>query len=301
MMVPSLYQKVEKLPWKQRRGSQHLNANADVFEILLQFLMLGKLPTATQLTSRQALELLKMTEHLDQKDTAQLVEHVKIFQEAMQPKRKSSSLFSRPRLSSSSFQVKKHPKRTPDDEKTFISKTTVTSTKDKEMDRFPTSGAEVTLSIITVTDDQSNLQVADSMDSTETCARTSFGDDPLLASVETTNLQCHHKDSTSSRNTFDHQHVLPLTANQKAVNPFDVYGLTPPGHPSDACSTDLPRARLQSSSLSHISSSSSSSSPSSSSSFSYCTSHSIRNIFQKRRTKEMSRIHAEWCASEYVM
>ena len=77
-MVPSLYRKVEKLPWRQRSdGNLYLNANADVFEILLQFLMFNKLPGTTDMTKRQARQLEKMIRPLD--DVATLADHANIF------------------------------------------------------------------------------------------------------------------------------------------------------------------------------------------------------------------------------
>jgi hypothetical protein len=80
-IVPSLFEKVEKLKWQQKKeGSRYLNANADAFEVLLQFLMFQKLPQTTHMTSRLASELIKMTKPLDNVEA--LVDHVTIFLEA---------------------------------------------------------------------------------------------------------------------------------------------------------------------------------------------------------------------------
>jgi len=91
-IVPSLFTKVEKLNWQQKKGALYLNANADVFEILLQFLMFQKLPKTTNVTYRQASELTKLCKDLD--DTKVLIEHVKIVLEAKQNEA-SSSMFQR--------------------------------------------------------------------------------------------------------------------------------------------------------------------------------------------------------------
>ena len=104
-IVPSLFKKVEKLNWQQKKGGfRYLNANADAFEVLLQFLMFQKLPKTTNMTSRLASEVFKLTKPLDNVEA--LVDHVTIFLEARHQRNgvKTSSLLGRrfPSLKSTS-------------------------------------------------------------------------------------------------------------------------------------------------------------------------------------------------------
>jgi len=69
-IVPSLFEKVENLPWQSYRGSvPQLNANPDVFEILLQFFRSGTYPNVARLTIEEATELKRLSELLDGTNT----------------------------------------------------------------------------------------------------------------------------------------------------------------------------------------------------------------------------------------
>lgn len=83
-IVPALFQKVENLKWQQKRGFRHLNANADAFEIVLQYLMFQKLPETSKLTTKQATEVFKLTKPLENSNVGGLSEHVSLFLEAKQ-------------------------------------------------------------------------------------------------------------------------------------------------------------------------------------------------------------------------
>ena len=43
-IIPKLFQKVEALSWYDVQGVPHLNANPDLFEVILQYYLFGCLP-----------------------------------------------------------------------------------------------------------------------------------------------------------------------------------------------------------------------------------------------------------------
>jgi hypothetical protein len=269
-MVPSLYQKVEKLRWQKRRGFPHLSAHADVFEILLQFLMFGKLPETTGMTTRQAAELLKMIDPLDHVEL--LAEHVKLFLVGgdKQGKKKSSS-FLRRRMSSMTPLSK-------EDESIDLFDITQNSTQptitlndhhrspnkpplvDDLIDLFAFADTRTVPSRKTL-DALPYLQMADSADSSEAS-------------------------SMVVEQSSSYDPPAPSTTLDKLVSPYHDH--------DDDCATTTTLDPT------HASSSSSSSSMSS---FRVVvpSKESLRNMFQKFKGKDVSRTHAEWCASDYVL
>lgn len=73
-LVPSLYQKIHKMPWREVGGFLHLNAHPDIFEILLQFFLFGTLPEVSGLADHEANELKKLAAPL--KSAKTLIDHV---------------------------------------------------------------------------------------------------------------------------------------------------------------------------------------------------------------------------------
>eukprot|EP00526_Cylindrotheca_closterium_P015257 CAMPEP_0113634218 /NCGR_PEP_ID=MMETSP0017_2-20120614/17815_1 /TAXON_ID=2856 /ORGANISM="Cylindrotheca closterium" /LENGTH=253 /DNA_ID=CAMNT_0000544903 /DNA_START=66 /DNA_END=827 /DNA_ORIENTATION=+ /assembly_acc=CAM_ASM_000147 len=53
-IIPSLFDQVQGLPWYQVGGLYHLDAEADLFEVILQFYLMGALPSKTLLKKRRA-------------------------------------------------------------------------------------------------------------------------------------------------------------------------------------------------------------------------------------------------------
>jgi hypothetical protein len=95
-IVPSLYKKVEKLPWQNHQGVPQLSAtNPDVFEMMLQYFLFGSLPDGAEFAELggvdKATQLKELAEPLDGTDA--LIEHVKFACLARKEKRKSSSFF----------------------------------------------------------------------------------------------------------------------------------------------------------------------------------------------------------------
>jgi hypothetical protein len=74
-IVPSLFEKVEKLAWYEHRDTLHLNASPDVFEILLQYFLFNSLPDISSLPGHQLSELELFVKPLPK--TESLVEHIK--------------------------------------------------------------------------------------------------------------------------------------------------------------------------------------------------------------------------------
>lgn len=272
-LVASLYQKVEKLPWQQRRGVPYLNVDADVFELLLQYLMFGKLPATTHMTNRQAAELLRMIKPLDNMDA--LIEHVKFFREACQRNRKFSTSLRR-QLSSFNFKTMQthHDDSQAPPSSTCKTNTTICAVGSKDMDLFSVTDTEIspTGSIVTM-DSLPNLQVANSMDSSEAmstcCERKVPTENPIIFA--------RSNSSILPSNPFD------IYVSTPASNPFDFYIPTSDG--LNACSVDLNPSLSSSSSVSS----------------SYQASKSFRTAFFKLQGKGSSRTHAEWCASEFVI
>lgn len=155
-MVPSLYQKVEKLPWRKRGsdGCLCLNANADVFEMLLQFLMFKKLPETTGMTRKQARQLSRMIKPLDSVDA--LCDHVQIFLEGTIDGKTSASKFLQ-RLSS---MTQNNPAQ--QDVSSSVSKIGTRSMTDNSFDHFSVSAnGPITMDTVPT------LEAADSADSSD--------------------------------------------------------------------------------------------------------------------------------------
>jgi hypothetical protein len=64
-IIPSLFTKVEQLEWFDVQGIPHLNADPDLFEVVLQFFLFGCLPDKAILQQRRT-ELLKLVSVLGQ-------------------------------------------------------------------------------------------------------------------------------------------------------------------------------------------------------------------------------------------
>jgi hypothetical protein len=92
-VVPSLYKKVEKLSWYEKRGIPQLNANPDAFEILLQFFLFGSLPEVLNLADHEAKELKELAEPLN--GAKPLIEHVEAGIATISDRRESSSFLKR--------------------------------------------------------------------------------------------------------------------------------------------------------------------------------------------------------------
>lgn len=320
-MVPSLYQKVEKLRWQKRRGFPHLNANADVFELLLQFLMFGKLPETTGMTARQASELLKMIEPLD--NVHSLVEHVKIVFEAEQQNKNKSSSFLRRRLSSMTlFKTSEE-----EDGSSHIKAA-------NSIDLFDTSSSagNSTTSITTTRTEPTMLSLSDDaavrppaeqkntsdlldlfgfLNDAHTSTTASLSKDSIMSddhlpvlqvadstdsSVASTTSRTERKVSFSVERSTSVE-FNPLESADKLVSPYD--------NQDTICATSM---KNDSAASSHATFEDSSSfAPPSSSSFRLSnkgsTTKSLRNLFQKLKggNNDVSRTHAEWCSSEYVL
>lgn len=71
-LVPSLYERVENLNWIKRKDTLHLDADPDVFEVVLKFFLFQSLPQDYDLSPRQAAELVIFCTPLT--DVAPLIE-----------------------------------------------------------------------------------------------------------------------------------------------------------------------------------------------------------------------------------
>lgn len=72
-IIPSLFRKVEKLPWTDILDVPHLNAHPDAFEVLLQYFLFNTLPDMSRL-QKQRKELLQLVSVLD--NAKQLEKHI---------------------------------------------------------------------------------------------------------------------------------------------------------------------------------------------------------------------------------
>lgn len=75
-IVPSLFHKVENLKWKKSNGIFRLNANPDVFEMILQYFLYNALPDTKTLSHRKATELLHLVAPLEPMAVLRLCEHI---------------------------------------------------------------------------------------------------------------------------------------------------------------------------------------------------------------------------------
>jgi hypothetical protein len=75
-IVPSLFHKVEKLKWKKSNGIFKLNANPDVFEMVLQYFLYDSLPDTKNLSHRKATELMQLVAPLEPMAVLPLCEHI---------------------------------------------------------------------------------------------------------------------------------------------------------------------------------------------------------------------------------
>ena len=318
-MVPSLYQKVEKLKWQHRRGSLYLNTTADVFELLLQYLMFGKLPETTKVTIRQAKELLKMIEPLD--NVEPLLEHVNIFLAAEQEQKKRSKIL-RHRLTyislinnkssheddaSGSNGVGSNPADDdaaldifglPEDtdptpsvltnnnkNKSSSSSSSSSSSNNKLVDCFGARHDMNTPPIVNV-DVLPNLAAAISSDSSEESSRM---DQKTLVSNDGSTSFSYSKKT----HPYDHhQNCYPSLSEDFNAIPVETTTTT-------TTITSIPNNKKTRSLSAASSSQQSSSSSSTNTTRGYKS--SLRKAYQKYQEKRVARAHAKWCASEYVM
>jgi hypothetical protein len=325
-MVPSLYQKVEKLRWQRKRGFPHLNANADVFELLLQFLMFGKLPETTGMTTRQAAELLKMIDPLDNVELLQ--EHVAIFLEAAKQEKKQRSSVLLRRLSSINIF-----KASEDEQESFASST---KSENESIDLFDSaSTSSITQPTITLLDatpskpppppladaDDDLIDLFGFMETPSISMNTFDSTSPSLQAVEsadsseasssTRGYQPQDDDDdeprkvvvsssfsmeTTAAHYYDPSTIPPppssSSSSDKLVSPYDDHGATYYEGTSRSAAATLDSSCSSSSWSFRMSSNSSS--------------KSFRNMFQKLKNKggssmDVSRTHAELCASDYVL
>jgi hypothetical protein len=75
-IVPSLFKKVENLKWKKSNGIFKLNANPDVFEMILQYFLCNSLPDTKCLSHRKATELMELVAPLEPLAVLPLCQHV---------------------------------------------------------------------------------------------------------------------------------------------------------------------------------------------------------------------------------
>lgn len=97
-IIPSLFKHIEQLNWKRNGETLRLNADPDVFEMILQYFMFSSLPDFNALSHRKATELLQLISPLEPVATQQLVQYVEHYL-VTNPTTKSSS-FLRKRLHS---------------------------------------------------------------------------------------------------------------------------------------------------------------------------------------------------------
>ena len=75
-IIPSLFKHIEKLHWKRNGETLRLNANPDVFEMILQYFMFSSLPDYSGLSHRKATELLDLVSPLEPGAAQKLVQYV---------------------------------------------------------------------------------------------------------------------------------------------------------------------------------------------------------------------------------
>jgi hypothetical protein len=75
-IIPSLFRHIESLPWTSHRGTPRLNADPDVFEMILQYFMFSSLPDFNVLTHHKATKLLELTKPLEPIAVQRLVQYV---------------------------------------------------------------------------------------------------------------------------------------------------------------------------------------------------------------------------------
>lgn len=75
-IVPDLFQKVENLKWKTANGLFKLNANPDVFEMLLKYFLFNTLPDTKSMSHRKATELMELAAPLDPIAVFRLCQHL---------------------------------------------------------------------------------------------------------------------------------------------------------------------------------------------------------------------------------
>jgi hypothetical protein len=125
-IIPSLFRHIEGLHWKQNRETPRLNANPDVFEMILKYFMFFSLPDYSTLTHHKATELLDLIKPLDPDAVKPLVQYVEHYI-VTNPETTSSFFRKRfPSLSSLSSRNRSstlhHPKSTTlDNKKGFLS------------------------------------------------------------------------------------------------------------------------------------------------------------------------------------
>jgi hypothetical protein len=94
-IVPSLFKKVQGLPWFEHKGVRHLNSSPDVFEALLQYFLFDSLPDTSSLAEHEVLELTELASSL--RSTESLLRHLETSKRLsrISPESSSSSISSK--------------------------------------------------------------------------------------------------------------------------------------------------------------------------------------------------------------